>query len=207
MPAYGISWHIWPLYSYTKWVDSELVFQKTTYWPVAKVRSFPWIGDRNMVFNSGSNNQEHDNVWHWPMIGKWTFISHWRRLRFIYLKWQRFDVYQLFVAQVVCWLCCVRLRRQQYSWCVVTYEWSCNQPTQQRLSCLRPTPTWTGCLKNTTYGRRKIVLHLFISEPLVKQSLVESAKCFLASETCGEDPEGVDEVQMRCLKDQSAISY
>jgi len=156
MPAYGISWHIWPLYSYTKWVDSELVFQKTTYWPVAKVRSFPWIGDRNMVFNSGSNNQEHDNVWHWPMIGKWTFISHWRRLRFIYLKWQRFDVYQLFVAQVVCWLCCVRLRRQQYSWCVVTYEWSCNQPTQQRLSCLRPTPTWTGCLENTTYRRRKV---------------------------------------------------
>jgi len=46
------------------------------------------------------------------------------------------------------------------------------------------------------------VLHLLISEPLVKQSLVESAKCFLASETCGEDPEGVDEVQMRCLKDQ-----
>ena len=41
------------------------------------------------------------------------------------------------------------------------------------------------------------------------EPLVTGGKCqmFLASETCGEDPEGVDEVQMRCLKDQSAISY
>ena len=120
------------------------------YWPVAKVRSktIIWCSTVDLIIK---------NI----MIcgtGRWLVNEHSMVIGGGYAtsKWQRFDVYQLFVAQVVCWLCCVRLRRQQYSWCVVTYEWSCNQPTQQRLSCLRPTPTWTGCLENTTYRRRKV---------------------------------------------------
>lgn len=93
-------------------------------------------------------------------------------------KWQRFDVYQLFVAQVVCWLCALAPSAIQL---VCGDVWVKLQPTHQSLSCLWPTPTWTGCcLKNTTYRRRKSVLHLFMSEPLIKQSLVESAKCDFA---------------------------
>jgi len=103
------------------------------------------------------------------MIGEWTVDGQWS------LEEATLHLSDNFLWHKLC-VGCVRLRRQQYSWCVVTYEWSCNQPTRaSAASDLRLLEQ--AASKIQPIVEEKSVLHLFMSEPLIKQSLVESAKC------------------------------
>ena len=100
------------------------------YWPVAKVRSktIIWCSTVDLISK---------NI----MIcgtGRWLVNEHSMVIGGGYAtsKWQRFDVYHLFVAQVVCWLCALAPSAIQL---VCGDVWAELQPTNPAKALLPPT--------------------------------------------------------------------
>ena len=116
------------------------------------------VGEHLMVIECGYKSNTHSSIFWWWTTADQEFNTCRLQRAFNALPkklqsaehWTVFlsDVlYRLFAAQVVCWLCALALSAIQL---VCGDVWVELQPTQQSLSCLRPTPTRKGRLRNTT---------------------------------------------------------